>query len=169
MTPDFAQVMARYNRWMNEKLYGVAERLGDEERKLDRGAFFGSIHRTFNHLLVADRIWMSRFTGIELATGELGPGITSLDQELHRDFDALRNARAETDSAIEAYCATLTPHELAANFRYLRLGKVNEFPLWQGVGQIFNHQTHHRGQLTTLFMQAGHDPGVTDLWAMLRA
>ncbi|HVH44506.1 MAG TPA: DinB family protein, partial [Labilithrix sp.] len=55
MTPEYARVMARYNRWMNDKVYEVAEKLTDAERKEDRGAFFGSIHRTLNHLLLADR------------------------------------------------------------------------------------------------------------------
>jgi uncharacterized damage-inducible protein DinB len=91
MTPEHARVMARYNRWMNEKLYGVAEKLSDEERKKDRGAFFGSIHRTFNHLLLADRVWLGRFAGVVLPEGDFGPGgIRSLDQELYADFDELR-------------------------------------------------------------------------------
>jgi uncharacterized damage-inducible protein DinB len=161
--------MARYNRWMNDKLYAVAEKLGDAGRKQDRGAFFGSIHRTFNHLLLADRVWMGRLTGAALNEGEMGPGgIRSLDQELYADFDELRRERAKTDGEIDAYAATLTEETLAGTLRYLRRGVVNEFPLWHAVAQIFNHQTHHRGQVTTLLMQAGHDPGVTDLVAMLR-
>ncbi len=170
MTPEYARTMARYNRWMNEKLYAVAEKLTDAERKQDRGAFFGSIHRTLNHLLLADRVWLGRFTGAALEEGELGPGgIRALDQELYADFEELRRERAKTDDAIDAYVATLTPEKLAAPLRYLRHGVVNEFPLWHAVAQIFNHETHHRGQVTTLLMQAGRDPGVTDLIAMLRA
>ncbi|MCZ7681755.1 MAG: DinB family protein [Sandaracinaceae bacterium] len=161
--------MARYNRWMNEKLYAVAGELSDEERKRDRGAFFGSIHRTLNHLLLADRVWLGRFTGATLEQGELGPGgIRTLDQELYADFDDLRRERSRTDDEIDAFVATLTPDKLAGNLRYLRAGKVNELPLWHAVAHLFNHQTHHRGQVTTLLMQAGHDPGVTDLVAMLR-
>lgn len=169
MTPEYARSMARYNRWMNEKLYAVAAELTDAERKEDRGAFFGSIHRTFNHLLVADRIWLGRLTGAPLAKGELGPGgIRSLDQELHADFVALRSERSKTDDAIDAFASALTPERLGGTLRYLRHGAVNEFPLWHAVAQLFNHQTHHRGQVTTLLMQAGHDPGVTDLIALLR-
>jgi uncharacterized damage-inducible protein DinB len=169
MTPELAQVMARYNRWMNDKLYAVADQLGDAERKADRGAFFGSIHRTLNHLLLADRVWLGRFTGAVLAEGEMGPGgIRSLDQELYADFAELRRERARTDDDIDAYVATLTPDKLAENLRYLRRGAVNEFPLWHAVAHFFNHQAHHRGQVTTLLMQAGRDPGVTDLVAMLR-
>jgi uncharacterized damage-inducible protein DinB len=168
MTPELARVMARYNRWMNDKLFAVASSLTDAERKQDRSAFFGSIHRTLNHLLLADRVWLGRFTGAELEDGEMGPGIRSLDQELYADFAELRRERAKTDDAIDAFVATLTEEKLAGNLRYLRRGAVNEFPLWHAVAHLFNHQTHHRGQVTTLLMQAGHDPGVTDLVAMLR-
>jgi uncharacterized damage-inducible protein DinB len=146
MTPEYARVMARCNRWMNEKLYAIVEKLTDEERKKDRGAFFGSIHRTLNHLLLADRVWLARFTGVELKEGELGPGgIRTLDQELYADFDELRRERAKTDDEIDAYVATLTEEKLAGTLRYLRHGVVNEFPLWHAVTHFFNHQTHHRG------------------------
>jgi len=170
MTPEYARVMARYNRWMNDKLYAVAGKLTDAERKEDRGAFFGSVHRTFNHLLLADRVWLGRFTGAALQPGEMGPGgIRSLDQELYADFDELRRERAKTDDEITGYAAALTEEKLAGNLRYVRRGAVNEFPLWHAVAHFLNHQTHHRGQVTTLLMQAGHDPGVTDLVAMLRS
>ncbi len=169
MTPDHARVMARYNRWMNDKLYAVASELGDAERKADRGAFFGSIHRTLNHLLLADRVWLGRFTGAALRDGEMGPGgIRSLDQELYGDFDELRRERAKTDDDIAAFVATLTDETLAGDLRFVRRGAANAFPLWQAVAHLFNHQTHHRGQVTTLLVQAGRDPGVTDLVAMLR-
>lgn len=167
MTPELSQAMARYNRWMNEKLYAVADKLTDEERKRDRGAFFGSIHRTLNHILVGDRVWLGRFHGVVLKEGEFGPGgIRSLDHELYTDFAELRRERAKTDGELDDYVASLTSEKLAANFRYTRRGNVVEFPLWQVVAHVFNHQTHHRGQVTTLLMQAGHDPGVTDFIAM---
>lgn len=170
MTPDYTRVLARYNRWMNEKLYAVAEKLTDEERKKDRGAFFPSIHGTLNHILLADRVWLGRLNGVELKEGELGPGgIRTLDQELYADWDELRRERAKTDDAIDAYVSTLTEEKLRGNLRYLRHGVPIEVPLWHAVAQLFNHQTHHRGQVTTLLMQAGHDPGVTDLFAMLRS
>ena len=162
--------MARYNRWMNERLYGLAEQLGDEARKRDRGAFFKSIHGTFNHLLVADRVWLGRFKGAKLEDGWIGPGgIRSLDQELYSDFDELRRERAKTDEELTAWIGSLTAADLGATFRYERRGHVFEEPLWWSVAHVFNHQTHHRGQATTLFMQAGHDPGATDLIAMLRS
>jgi uncharacterized damage-inducible protein DinB len=170
MTPEHFRSLARYNRWMNEKLYAVASELTDEERKRDRGAFFKSIHGTFNHLLLADRVWMGRFTAVSVHGDWLGPGgIRSLDQELYTHFDELRRERAKTDDEIERWGTALTAEDLAAPLRYERMGQTVDHPLWWSVAHLFNHQTHHRGQVTTLLMQAGHDPGVTDLIAMLRA
>jgi uncharacterized damage-inducible protein DinB len=168
MSPEWLGALARYNVWMNEKLYALCAALSDEERKRDRGAFFKSIHGTLNHLLLADRVWLARFTGETVPEGFMGPGIRSLDQELYADFDELRKERALTDRKLSAWVAELTPERLAAPLVYMRRGQKQEFPLWQAVAHVFNHQTHHRGQVTTLLMQHGCDPGVTDLVAMLR-
>jgi uncharacterized damage-inducible protein DinB len=169
MAPDSYRALARYNRWMNEKVYAVASTLDDEERKRDRGAFFKSIHGTLNHLLVADRIWLGRLDSVVLEGDALGPGgIRALDQELYADFDELRRERGRTDAAIDSWVGQLTAERLAAPFRFVRRGVPFEVPLWWVASHLFNHQTHHRGHVTTLLMQAGRDPGVTDLIAMLR-
>jgi len=169
ISPEWPGALARYNRWMNDKLYGLAATLSDEARKRDAGAFFKSIHGTFNHLLVADRVWLARFRGETVADGFMAPdGIRSLDQELYADFEELRRQRARTDDELCTWVSGLTPERLAAPLVWMRGGKKQEAPLWWAVAQIFNHQTHHRGQATTLFTQQGCDPGVTDLFAMLR-
>jgi uncharacterized damage-inducible protein DinB len=168
MSPEWLQALARYNRWMNDKLYALAATLSDEARKRDAGAFFKSIHGTLNHLLLADRVWLGRFKGVAAPEGFMGPGIRSLDQELYADFEELRRERGLTDHELSTWIAELTEERLAAPLIYMRQGQKQEFPLWWAVAHLFNHQTHHRGQVTTLFMQQGHDPGVTDLFAMLR-
>jgi uncharacterized damage-inducible protein DinB len=168
MTPEQCRAFARYNRWMNAKIYAAAARLSDADRKRDRGAFFGSIHNVMNHILVGDRIWLGRITGRVPEPGFIGvDGIKTLDQEIASDFDELRRQREETDTRIEAWAAALTTDSLAGSFRMVRQGTVRELPLWWAVLQLFNHQTHHRGQITTLLFQAGQDPGATDLFAML--
>jgi len=167
MSPEFVRTLARYNHWMNEKLYGLAAKLNDEERKRDRGAFFKSIHGTFNHLLVADRVWLARFKGEPAPDGFMAAGIRSLDQELYEDFEQLRRERALTDAELSAWVGGLTENQLAGPFSYRRRGQPQEHPLWWALAHAFNHQTHHRGQLTTLFTQSGIDPGVTDLIAMI--
>jgi uncharacterized damage-inducible protein DinB len=159
---DSLRAMAGYNRWMNEKLYDVCERLPDEERKRDRSAFFKSIHGTLNHLLLADRAWLGRFTGRPVH-------YPKLDLELYADFAELRRERRRMDDAIEAYCATLTDASLASELVYRNFqGKEFRHALGVAVVHLFNHQTHHRGQVTTLLSQAGIDPGVTDSIAYYR-
>lgn len=154
----YARTMARYNAWMNERLYESCARLTDAQRKEDVGAFFGSIHGTLNHLLVGDRIWMGRFTGRPFA-------VQSLAQELYSDFDALRAARAAEDAAIAEWVALRTEADFAADLSYRTIvnPQTRTEPLRLLVMHFFNHQTHHRGQVTTLLMQRGIDPGVTDL------
>jgi uncharacterized damage-inducible protein DinB len=169
MSPEWLRASARYNRWMNDKLYGLSATLSDEVRKRDLGAFFKSIHGTFNHLLLADRVWLARINRVVLPAGFLGPGsIRSLDQELYSEFDDLRRERASTDDALTSCVSALTAEQLAGQLVYERLGQRQECPLWWALAHLFNHQTHHRGQITTLLLQQGCDPGVTDLFAMLR-
>jgi uncharacterized damage-inducible protein DinB len=169
MSREWLGALARYNRWMNDKLYGLAGTLSDEARKRDTGAFFKSIHGTFNHLLLADRVWLARFKGVIVPDEFMGPGgIRSLDQELYGEFEELRRERALTDDELSAWVSGLTDERLAAPLVYMRRGQKQESPLWWSVAHVFNHQTHHRGQITALLMQQGCDPGVTDLVAMLR-
>jgi uncharacterized damage-inducible protein DinB len=154
----YARTMGAYNRWMNERLYETCAGLPDSERRRDRGAFFKSVHGTLNHLLYGDRAWMSRFLGRDL--GWKGPA-----DELYARFEDLREARAELDRLIEEWAARLQEPWLAQGFTYTSRidGRTRTFPAWLLVTHMFNHQTHHRGQLTTLLSQLGVDPGVTDL------
>ena len=161
ITADYARTMARYNLWMNETLYAAPERLSDAERKRDLGAFFKSLHGTLNHILVGDRLWLGRFVGAPVT-------YPSLAHEIAADFAELRRERAKTDAAIAAYAATLTPERLAKPLIYRTLLNPRDvsFPLVHALAHFFNHQTHHRGQATTLLMQLGVDPGITDLIAL---
>ncbi len=152
---------ARYNRWMNEKLLAACALLSDEERRRDLGAPFGSIHGLWNHILLADRGWLSRFAG------EPFP-FQSLDEEICADFAPLRQERAQTDDAIDQFVAGLTPERLEAPLTFVSLSipRRRSLPLYVAVSHLFNHQTHHRGQITALLEQLGGDCGVTDLAAL---
>jgi uncharacterized damage-inducible protein DinB len=166
------RALARYNRWMNRKLYASSAELDDARRKRDRGAFFKSIHGTLNHLLLAGA-WLARFTGDSSVLAHDASGqrivITSLAQELFADFDALSRERARLDDLILAYAAQLDEEQLMHTLSYkTSAGLSQSHVLWWALGHFFNHQTHHRGQLSTLLSQEGLDVGVTDLAAMLR-
>jgi len=158
ITVDYARTMARYNRWINDSIYGLAARLSDAERKRDLGAFFKSLHGTLNHILVGDRVWMGRFLGQPVS-------FPSLAHEICSDFGELGHERAKTDDAIDAFAAALTPARLAEPLVYRTVLNPRNvaFPLGFALTHFFNHQTHHRGQATTLLMQLGIDPGLTDL------
>lgn len=159
ITTDYCRYFARYNRWQNERLYAAAAALPDGTRKRNMGAFFKSIHGTLNHLLVGDRLWLTRFDGEP-------SGVTALDQELYSDFDELRRQRGFTDDRIDRLVAALTAERIEGQLHFRRLsggGGEMTLPTALCLMQMFNHQTHHRGQVTTLLMQCGVDPGVTDL------
>lgn len=175
---DNYRFLARYNRWINQRLYDACETLSDAQRKLDRGAFFGSVHRTLNHLVVADQIWLRRFAQCGLDNGvgldSLNAGVldlpagSRLDTVLFDDWQALRAKRMQLDGAIERWVAEMPDGYPHFTMRYSNSqGAARAHPAWQAMTHFFNHQTHHRGQATTLLTQAGVDIGVTDLIALL--
>jgi uncharacterized damage-inducible protein DinB len=136
---------------MNRQFYAACARLSAEQLALDQGVFFRSIIGTLNHMLLTDRIWLATFQGGKYA-------YQSLDQVLFTELEALRAAREVTDQEVAAWVATLTEAQLQAGF-HERL----TFPLWLAVTHFFNHQTHHRGQLSAQLSQLGVDYGTTDL------
>lgn len=153
--------MAAYNHWMNTKLLNAAALLSDEQRKKNVQAFFSSLHGTFNHLIASDRIWLSRFTHSH-------HGVQALNEELYTDFQTLRAARNELDAKISGFAQSI-PDEPPQELTYQKMSGMKETLVLDYetcVVHWFNHQTHHRGQATTIMMQLGLDPGVTDLISM---
>jgi uncharacterized damage-inducible protein DinB len=156
----YVQRMARYNRWQNENLYGVADGISDAERQRERGAFFGSIHKTLSHLLWGDQIWMSRFTDLPKPQGGI-PGSVSL----YGDWENLKAERAGFDGKILDWAGTIDDAWLVADLTYFSfaVGRDVTQPRWVLVTHLFNHQTHHRGQVHCMLTQAGGKPSDTDL------
>jgi uncharacterized damage-inducible protein DinB len=140
MKAHFAS-FARYNQWANRLLYDAAASVPDADYRGDRGAFFKSLHGTLNHLLVADQIWMKRFTG----EGEV---VDRLNTILHDDLASLRTAREAEDRRIVAYVDGLDEAALAGTISYRRVSTPDMFvqKLAPALSHFFNHQTHHRGQ-----------------------
>jgi len=172
--PTQYQAFARYNSWMNKNLYNLAAQLSDEERKRDVRAFFGSIHGTLSHLLLTDRVQLGRFIGpaetVSYDSERKPIVIKSLDQELYPDFETLRRERSATDAMIEDWTEKLSAEWLASTMRYHSMADGGDWdvPLWVAVTHFFNHQTHHRGQLTTLLKQFGLEVGATDFMPLFR-
>jgi uncharacterized damage-inducible protein DinB len=164
ITPDYVRTMATYNAEMNRRLFDAAARLSDDERRKDRGAFWGSIHGTLNHILWGDTVWMSRFDGWEK------PAVAIKDSGgLHRDFFALGNARAEADRRICDWAGRIDPQWLKGELAWHSGALGREMRKANGllVAHFFNHQTHHRGQAHAMLTAAGEKTGDTDLAFLL--
>jgi len=151
-------MMARFNRWTNAKLFGTVANLDESEYFRDQGAFFGSVHRTLNHLLVVDRLWTGRIEGIDR-------GIRSLDQVLYENLDTLWSARVQEDDRIIALVDAI-PHErldsIVTYDRIIGTGR-EEMRVRNILMTLFNHQTHHRGQVHALLTQCGLEPPPLDV------
>jgi uncharacterized damage-inducible protein DinB len=153
--------LARYNRLANERLYQACAQLSDAARKQRRQAFFGSIHGTLNHIMLGDRIWLGRFEGQTVPS-------TGLDANLYEDFGDLRAAREAEDARIEAFAANLTPAFLEGTIRYVNnAGLEFDDPLTVLVPHLFNHQTHHRGQVHDMLSQTEVPPPSLDMHRVL--
>jgi uncharacterized damage-inducible protein DinB len=161
ITSDYVRAMAGYNRWQNESLYNAADTLTDAQRKEQRGAFFGSIHGTFNHLLWADQMWMSRFAGTPRPKGNR-PADSTAECDT---WDELKAARRAFDATIFGWAAALDASWLQGELTWFSgaAGREVTKPKWLLVTHMFNHQTHHRGQVHCMLTQFGLKPDATDL------
>lgn len=154
----YGMKMAEYNRWMNQRIYEVCRGIPDETRKKDLGAFFGSVHHTLDHLVWADEALMVRL-------GERTKKIARYQPPMIDDFTALEAKRTELDDALCTWSKTLDDAELDTPYEFVSVtyGRSRTLPRHVLLMHLFNHQTHHRGQVTTLLSQLGYDPGITDL------
>ena len=134
-------MQALYNRVANERIYAACSQLSDAERRESRKGSFGSIHALLNHILLADRIWMSRFEG----GGKTTPPLNTV---LYEEYDALRQARVEEDARIERFFAGAGQEFLTEklNYRNSKGVEYTDDPV-MAAAHMFNHQTHHRGQI----------------------
>ena len=151
-------MFAAYNIWANTQLYDAALGLSEDEFNRDAGAFFGSMMATLNHILVADRIWMKRFTGE-------GQAPATLDTIIFSDLGKLRAAREAEDRRIADYVEDLTEKALAGRFTYMTVTDMRTVSqrLAPALAHIFNHQTHHRGQAHTILTSLGKPSLTLDL------
>ena len=155
--------MARYNAWQNKSLLRAAETLDDAALVEARGAFFGSIFGTFNHVLWGDTIWMARFAGWRKPKTSIpdSPKFTA-------DWIRFKAARGDADSRIIRWADELTLNDLAGDLAWFS-GALNanvQKAKWLCVQHFFNHQTHHRGQVHAMLTSAGAKPDDTDLFVM---
>jgi uncharacterized damage-inducible protein DinB len=158
---SYVRLMARYNAWQNTCVYEACERLNDAQRKEDRGAFFGSIHATLNHILWADQIWLMRFDAAPPpAKRSLSEGLSLFD-----DWQALSAERSRFDDVIANWADVMDMKTLEGDMTWISgaTGREMTRPKALLVAHIFNHQTHHRGQVSAMLTGFGAKTGITDL------
>ena len=161
--PDHVRTMARYNTWQDRSLYDAAETLGEAERRRDRGAFFGSIHATLSHLMWADHMWMSQLDRWDKPDVGLSGSGTWID-----DWAEMKSRRRISDARIVRWAENLPPDALAGDLKWWSGAARKDVakPVWLVVTHVFNHQTHHRGQVHAMLTAAGAVPDDTDLFLM---
>lgn len=172
MSPQSASLLSEYNTWMNRQVYAAARKLPPAELSKDRGAFFGSIIGTLNHVCVGDTIWLHRMAAhpagrVALADLSPFPLPSSLREVLDHDLEALWRRRQSLDALIQRFVRELDAPALSGPVAYVKAGAPQRRSLGSILLHFFNHQTHHRGQVSTLLFQAGVDVGVTDLIALV--
>jgi uncharacterized damage-inducible protein DinB len=156
------QRMAAYNRWANGRLYAACADLDEGSYFAARPSFFGSIHRTLNHILVADRIWLARVAGEPLAA-------LPLDAELYSGRNELRAAREAEDERLLGLVDGLDEAGLDRRIDYANSkGLQFSHELALVLQHLFNHQTHHRGQVHDMLSGTDVPPPPLDLMIYAR-
>lgn len=152
------KLFAQYNQLMNQRILDTCSTLSENDLIANMGAFFGSIMGTLNHLVNADELWLSRLLNRPHQ-------VRALDEIRFTNLQALREVRSALDEDLIGYIDRLDDEQLGLPLKYTSLAanQTREESLPKVLLHLFNHQTHHRGQVTTLLFQKGVDPGVTDL------
>lgn len=167
------ELLAAYNHWMNSKVYEAAGQLSAKDLAKDRGAFFGSILGTLNHIVIGDTVWLKRFAthpacveSLREVVGLSNP--KSLNHIAFNDIGSLSEHRIWLDHKIINWISELSEGDLDFVLSYHNTKGIAATKRYSSlVLHFFNHQTHHRGQVSTLLSQAGVDIGVTDLLAKI--
>lgn len=158
-------LFAAYNAWANDRIYAAAAALTAEAYMAPRPAFFGSIHNTLNHILVGDRVWLFRIQGIH----PTGPVPTRLNEILFDNLRDLRRAREAEDQRITDLCHQLKPIDLEKVIAYRDMaGNAQATSLQWILLHVFNHQTHHRGQVHNLLSATTVEPPSLDMITLMR-
>jgi len=157
----YARTMARYDRWQNQSLMAAADKMTDEDRWKNRGAFFGSIAETLNHILWDHRVWLARQRGDIAIVREIGARHPYTDAP--QDWSDYKRQREALDEEIRLWCDGLTDADVSREIQWMRGDTSVQTNFGFNLVHMFNHATHHRGQVHAMLTSVGIDPGSTDL------
>jgi uncharacterized damage-inducible protein DinB len=160
---EHLQMLARYHRWATQRLLAAVDALPDSDYRRAAGLFFGSVHGTLNHLLVAEsQLWKPRF-----ADG-VSPQV-ALDAEIEPDRARLGALLLEAAGGWLPLVDSWPEARLRGTLEYHRLGgEAVTLPFAATLAHVFNHGTHHRGQVSAALTALGRPGPVLDMVAMLQ-
>ena len=164
ITPAYARTMAEYNAEMNRRFYGAANRLSEDERRRDRGGFWHSIHGTLVHILWGDFQWMSRFDAWERPATPI-----KQSDRFVEDWAELCARRETADANIARWARNIDEAWLDEDLVWFSGAAQREIrmPKTLLVTHLFNHATHHRGQVHAMLTAAGEKTDDTDLFLVV--
>ncbi|MFT5159824.1 MAG: putative damage-inducible protein DinB [Paracoccaceae bacterium] len=163
MSPEWLQMMARYNAWQNNNIVGCADRLSDQERMADRGAFFGSIMGTLSHTLWGEFGWMAVFDGGATSDCSIADSGTRFT-----DWNEFKGLRLAMDRRISKWADSMDADGAAGDlvWRWSPNGAENRAAKDRVFTNLFTHSTQHRGQVHAMLTSIGAKPGDTDLFLL---
>lgn len=139
-------MLTHYNQWANNKLFAVLEALSEAQLNQDCGAYFNSLIQTANHVLVGDFLWFERICGLQ-------PSVYALDDVLYPDVQELIKVRKTHDQSLIDYIQVHDESAFHQPLTYIRRNQTYTEPLIEVLAHMFNHQTHHRGQMHNMVFQ----------------
>jgi uncharacterized damage-inducible protein DinB len=160
----YVLMMARYNAWQNNQIMGIVKVMDEEELRRDHGAFFGSVMATLNHILWGDTLWMSRFCSDVAPPSKPGAeSVSYMDTPGEWQADRFR-----MDGRMRIWCETMSNLDLAGDLVWYSGTLCTDVrqPVAQCITHMFNHQTHHRGQVHAMLTASGQPAPTTDLCFM---
>lgn len=160
---DYFTTLARYHVWATDKLLAQVAAISDTHYWQDNGLFFRSVHGTLNHMLVGELHWYSRFAdGVSLKT--------ALNAEIESGRAATAEALGLAVQRWRSWLATVPPQRYDSRIHYSRAsGEPVIAPFSATLGHVFNHGTHHRGQISAALTGMGYGCPEMDIIYMLQA
>jgi uncharacterized damage-inducible protein DinB len=159
ITKEYISAFAQYNAWQNGNILAAAGALTDEQRKMPLGAYFGSIMGTLSHLLWGDTTWLNRLTNTPYTIEPLSKSSTAF-----AEWDTYKETRINMDQRLLRWSLEIDELWLNGQLHYkTSTGADNALPTWLVITHLFNHQTHHRGQVHCMLTQLGITPPDTDI------
>ncbi|MEX0337032.1 DinB family protein [Vibrio tubiashii] len=163
------RMLALYNQRMNQHLLSVCEQLSPQQLNQETHSFFPSVMAHWNHILFGDLIMLQRLVANQIhrltpQQVDALPIAKAVDDTFVTSIEELKALRSLVDQIYIDMTKDFTAETCAKTVVHIT---TEGGEMRRNVGEfcqhIFNHQTHHRGQLTAILAQLGRDFGCTDL------